>query len=63
MGDVVRAVDAVAQRCDELSERVTRLSTITDDVASSLSEEVSELRTIVEHLRRHIESTPHSSDR
>jgi hypothetical protein len=63
MGDVVRAVDAVAQRCDELSERITRLSTITDDLASSVSEEVTELRTIVEHLRRHIESAPQSSDR
>jgi tetrahydromethanopterin S-methyltransferase subunit B len=63
MGDVVRAVDAVAQRCDELSERITRLSTVTDDLAGSLSEEVTELRTIVEHLRRHIEGTPQSSDR
>jgi hypothetical protein len=63
MGDVVRAVDAVAQRCDELSERIARLSTITDDLASSVSEEVTELRTVVEHLRRHIENTPQSSDR
>jgi len=63
MGDVVRAVDAIARRCDELSERLTRLSVVTDDLARSASEEVTELRTIIEQLRRHNQGTPHSSDR
>jgi hypothetical protein len=63
MGDVVRAIDAIAVRCDELSERVTQLSTIADDLASSVSEEVTELRTIVGQLSRHNLSAPQSSDR
>jgi hypothetical protein len=60
LGDVVRAVDAVALRCDELSERVAQLSTITDDLARAVSEEVTELRMAVEQLRRGDPSTPQS---
>jgi hypothetical protein len=60
MGDVVRAVDAVAGRCDELSERIERLSTVTDDLARAVSEEITELRTAVEQLRRDNPSTPQS---
>jgi hypothetical protein len=60
--DVVRAVDAIALRCDELSERITHLSSITDDLARAVSQEVTDLRTVVEQLRRHDQSSPQSQD-
>jgi tetrahydromethanopterin S-methyltransferase subunit B len=63
LSDVIRAVDAVALRCDELSERVAQLSTITDDLARAVSEEVTELRSVVEELRRDDPSTPQSPNR
>lgn len=48
IGDLIRAVDAIAARVDELSERVNNLATTTDDLARSLSEEVSRLRADVQ---------------
>jgi hypothetical protein len=50
LADLVRAVDAVAARCDELSQRVSNLAMTTDDLARSLGEEVTELRTIVKRI-------------
>jgi hypothetical protein len=50
LGDLVRAVDAVAIRCDELSERVSNLATTLDDLARSLSEEVTQLRATVDSI-------------
>jgi len=63
IGDVVRAVDAVALRCDELSERIAQLSSITDDLARAVSQEVTELRTVVEQLKPHNPNTTQSSNR
>jgi len=51
LGDVVRAVDAVAVRCDELSERVGNLELTSDDLARSLGEEIARLRASVERSR------------
>lgn len=51
IGDLIRAIDAIAGRVDELSERVNNLETITDDLAGALSEEVSQLRADVQQLR------------
>jgi hypothetical protein len=48
LGDVVRAVDAIAGRCDELSERVGNLELTADDLARSLGQEVTQLRASVE---------------
>jgi hypothetical protein len=48
LGDVVRAVDAVAVRCDELSERVGNLELTSDDLARSLGEEITRLRASTE---------------
>lgn len=44
LGDLVRATDEVAARCDELSERVSNLAMAVDDLARSLGEEVTHLR-------------------
>jgi hypothetical protein len=44
LGDLVRAVDVIAARLDELSERLTDLAVTTDDLARALSEDVSRLR-------------------
>ena len=44
----MRAVDAVAERCDELSERAANLEVIVDDLARILGEEVTQLRAAVE---------------
>jgi hypothetical protein len=48
LGDLVRAVDAVAERCDELSERAANLEVIVDDLARILGEEVTHLRAAAE---------------
>jgi hypothetical protein len=58
IGDVVRAVDVIALRCDELSERVTQMTVSADDVARVLGEEVTELRAVVERLRTLDQSSP-----
>jgi ABC-type transporter Mla subunit MlaD len=50
LGDLIRAIDAIAARVDELSERVDNLATTTDDLARSLSEEVSALRGTVQRM-------------
>lgn len=44
IGDLIRAVDAIAARVDELSERVNTHATTTHDVARVLSEELSQLK-------------------
>jgi hypothetical protein len=48
LGDLVRAVDAVAERCDALSERTANLEIIVDDLARILGEEVTQLRAAIE---------------
>ena len=59
LADLIRAVDAVAVRCDELSGRVERLEMVADDLARVLGEEVTELRAAVQRLEAdHAESPP-----
>ena len=48
LGDLVRAVDAIAVRCDELSERVVHLEASLDEVARILGSELTQLRADVE---------------
>jgi hypothetical protein len=48
LGDVIRALDAVAARCDELSDRVNNIEITVDDVSRILGEEVTRLRATVE---------------
>ena len=48
LGDLVRAVDAIAARCDELSERVANLEVIADDLARAFGQEITQLRAAVE---------------
>jgi hypothetical protein len=50
LADLVRAVDAVAARCDELSERVGKLEVVADDLARILGEEITQLRAAVERM-------------
>ena len=47
LGDLVRAVDAVAARCDELSERAVNCEIVVDDLARILGEEVTRLHAAV----------------
>jgi hypothetical protein len=49
MGDLIRAIDAVAVRCDELSDRVARQEILIADMASSLGQELTRLRAVVAH--------------
>jgi hypothetical protein len=56
MGDLIRAIDTVAMRCDELSERVTRQEALIAEIASSLGQELTRLRALVAH------QTPPSTD-
>jgi hypothetical protein len=50
LGDVVRAVDAIAGRCDELSDRVANLELTADDLARTLGQEITQLRAAVERV-------------
>jgi hypothetical protein len=59
LADLIRAVDAVAVRCDELSGRVEGLEAVADDVARVLGEEVTQLRAAVHRLEAdRTESSP-----
>ncbi len=48
LGDVVRAIDAITKRCDELSERVANLQVTSDDLARALGQEITQLRAALE---------------
>jgi hypothetical protein len=50
IGDLIRAVDAVAARCDEISARLSQLEIITNEVAETLGPEVTRLTAEVGHL-------------
>ena len=50
LADLIRAVDAVAARCDGLSGQVERLEAVADDLARVLGEEVTQLRAAVKRL-------------
>jgi hypothetical protein len=50
LADLIRAVDAVAVRCDELSGRIGKLESVADDLARVLGEEVTQLRAAVQRL-------------
>jgi hypothetical protein len=58
LGDLIRAIDAVATRCDELSDRVSSLEVLVDDMARILGEEVTRLRAAVEQS---VTETPRGS--
>jgi len=48
LGDLVRAVDALAARCDELSDRVANLEVSVDDVVRTFGPELTQLRAAAE---------------
>jgi tetrahydromethanopterin S-methyltransferase subunit B len=50
LADLIRAIDAIAARCDELSGRVEKLEVVADDLARVLGEEVTHLRAAVERM-------------
>jgi hypothetical protein len=50
IGDLIRAVDAVAARCDEIAGRLSHQEIVTSEVAESLGQEVTRLRAAVAHL-------------
>jgi hypothetical protein len=50
LGDLVRAVDVLALRCDELAERLANQQAITGETAEILGQEVTRLRAAVAAL-------------
>jgi hypothetical protein len=44
IGDLIRAVDSLAVRCDELTDRLQHQQVITGELAASLGQEVTRLR-------------------
>ena len=48
LADLVRAVDTVAARCDEISERLVTMEIVVDDLARILGEEITQLRAEVQ---------------
>jgi hypothetical protein len=44
MGDLIRAIDAVATRCDELAERLSSQQIVIGDAARIFGEEITQLR-------------------
>jgi hypothetical protein len=51
LGDLIRAVDAVAARCDDLAVRVETLTTNVDDIARTYGEDLTLARAALERLR------------
>ena len=56
VADLVRAVDAVAARCDEMSDRLQQLQATVDDLSGTLGEEVARMRAVLE--RRDLQTAP-----
>jgi hypothetical protein len=48
VGELVRALDAIAVRCDQLADRVSDLEMSIDDLSGALGEEVTRLRAAVD---------------
>ncbi len=51
LGALVRAVDTVAGRCDELADRLATLESATEDVVASFGQDITQLRAEVAVLR------------
>jgi hypothetical protein len=50
LADLTRAIDAVAARCDEISDQLARQQILAHNIAESLGEEVTRLRASVAQL-------------
>jgi hypothetical protein len=61
LGYVVRAVDDVAARCDELAQRLNDVAISLDDLARTLGEDVTRLRAELESASRREPEIPRSS--
>lgn len=61
LGYVVRAVDDVAARCDELAQRLNDVAISLDDLARTLGEDVTRLRAELESTSRAESEVPRSS--
>jgi hypothetical protein len=61
LGYVVRAVDDVATRCDELAQRLNDVAISVDDLARTLGEDVSRIRAELESTSRAEPDVPRSS--
>ncbi len=51
LGSLIRAVDAVARRCDELADRLAVVEGLTEDVAGTFGEDITGLRADVHQLQ------------
>jgi hypothetical protein len=49
IGDLIRAVDALAVRCDELAERMSHQQIVTSELVEAFGQEITRLRAAVEH--------------
>ncbi len=47
LADLTRAVDAVAARCDEISDQLSRQQLLTQNIAESLGQELTRLRALI----------------
>jgi hypothetical protein len=52
LGELIRAADQLAERCDELSDRVATQQVLTAELADTLGQEVTRLRAAVAHLEK-----------
>lgn len=50
LADLVRAVDALAERCDELGARLSNQSILVAEIAENLGSELTQLRATVDRL-------------
>jgi hypothetical protein len=50
IGDLIRAIDTLADRCDELTSRLARQELVTSEVAGVLGEDVARLQATVASL-------------
>lgn len=51
LGSLIRAIDAVARRCDELADRLAVVEGLTEDVAGTFGEDITALRADVHQLQ------------
>jgi hypothetical protein len=55
IGVLIRTVDALAQRCDEIAERLSVQESLTEDVTASFGEDITHLRADLIQVRTNLQ--------
>ena len=63
IGSLIRAVDAVALRCDEIADRLANQEALVEEVVAAYGEDLTQLRVAVAAMRTAVPASEHERDR